>query len=418
MMRSLRLRLTGLYALLSALVLAAALVAGALLEARDLRQAGDESLLDAAAAVADRLAGATTLADSWLAEQEQAYECLYYLEDNGVPLEHTEKNGSAALLTCEALDRCAALGAGQSAVFGFEAADGEVWRCAALALAPANLRHGPRLLLALRSTAPLHAQLAGWRSNTPFCGRAARRCWPRRARCWPTSPCGPPPPPCASRMSSSPPQAMSFAPRSPSSRAVCRPPPRAGPPGQTAGHRERGGGALAAPHRGTAVFGRAGRPHPAPLPRRAGTGHLSSGGVGGMARAPAPERPRADAGTVGRALLPHPGGQGPDGAAFTILLHNAMEYTPPGTAIELAAGRKGAGVIFSVRDHGPGVPEKDRQRIFRRFARGEECRTGKEHFGLGLSIARQIAALHGGRLWVEDAPGGGAVFFLQLPAGR
>ena len=66
----------------------------------------------------------------------------------------------------------------------------------------------------------------GWRSNTPFCGRAARRCWPRRARCWPTSPCGPPPPPCASRMSSSPPQAMSFAPRSPSSRAVCRPPPR------------------------------------------------------------------------------------------------------------------------------------------------------------------------------------------------
>lgn len=161
MMRSLRLRLTGLYALLSALVLAAALVAGALLEARDLRQAGDESLLDAAAAVADRLAGATTLADSWLAEQEQAYECLYYLEDNGVPLEHTEKNGSAALLTCEALDRCAALGAGQSAVFGFEAADGEVWRCAALALAPANLRHGPRLLLALRSTAPLNAQLAG-----------------------------------------------------------------------------------------------------------------------------------------------------------------------------------------------------------------------------------------------------------------
>ena len=68
--------------------------------------------------------------------------------------------------------------------------------------------------------------------------------------------------------------------------------------------------------------------------------------------------------------------------------------------------------------HGPGVPEKDRQRIFRRFARGEECRTGKEHFGLGLSIARQIALLHGGKLWVEDAPGGGAVFFLQLPAGR
>ena len=107
MMRSLRLRLTGLYALLSALVLAAALVAGALLEARDLRQAGDESLLDAVSAVAARLAGATTLADSWLTEQEQAYDCVYYLEDNGVPLEHTGKNGSKVLLTDGALDRCA-----------------------------------------------------------------------------------------------------------------------------------------------------------------------------------------------------------------------------------------------------------------------------------------------------------------------
>ena len=125
MMRSLRLRLTGLYALLSALVLAAALVAGALLEARDLRQAGDESLLDAASAVAARLAGATTLADSWLTEQEQAYDCVYYLEDNGVPLEHTQKNGSKVLLTDEALDRCATLGAGQSAVFDFETANGE-----------------------------------------------------------------------------------------------------------------------------------------------------------------------------------------------------------------------------------------------------------------------------------------------------
>lgn len=161
MMRSLRLRLTGLYALLSALVLAAALVAGALLEARDLRQAGDESLLDAVSAVAARLAGATTLADSWLTEQEQAYDCVYYLEDNGVPLEHTGKNGSKVLLTDGALDRCAGLGAGQSAVFDFETANGEAWRCAALALAPANLRHGPRLLLALRSTASLNAQLAG-----------------------------------------------------------------------------------------------------------------------------------------------------------------------------------------------------------------------------------------------------------------
>ena len=69
MIRSLRMRLTGLYALLSALVLAAALVTGGLLEARALHRASDESLLDAAGAVAARLAGASILADSWLAEQ-------------------------------------------------------------------------------------------------------------------------------------------------------------------------------------------------------------------------------------------------------------------------------------------------------------------------------------------------------------
>src|SRR5699024_836130 len=116
---------TGLYALLSALVLAAALVTGGLLEARALRRASDESLLDAAGAVAARLAGASILADSWLAEQEQVYDCRFYLEDNGVPLEHTLKNGAAALLTSDALGRCAALGAGQNAVFDFEAANGD-----------------------------------------------------------------------------------------------------------------------------------------------------------------------------------------------------------------------------------------------------------------------------------------------------
>ena len=418
MMRSLRLRLTGLYALLSALVLAAALVAGALLEARDLRQAGDESLLDAAAAVADRLAGATTLADSWLAEQEQAYECLYYLEDNGVPLEHTEKNGSAALLTGEALDRCAALGAGQSAVFGFEAADGEVWRCAALALAPANLRHGPRLLLALRSTAPLNAQLAGvavkyallWAGGTALLAAAGALLAHIALR----------PTVAALRQQNEFVAAASHELRAPLT--VIKSSLQA----------------ASEPDRRDKLLGIAG----AEVERlqRLTEELLFLAGQDAHILRLCPEELEPDTFLLEvweawRAPLRQSGHElaldlpdepfSPIRAdkarleqLFTILLHNAMEYTPPGTAIELAAERRGAGVIFSVRDHGPGVPEKDRQRIFRRFARGEECRTGKEHFGLGLSIARQIAALHGGRLWVEDAPGGGAVFFLQLPAGR
>lgn len=419
MIRSLRLRLTGLYALLSALVLAAALVAGALLEARGLREAGDGSLRDAAAAVAEHLAASSTLADSWLAEQEQAYECLYYLEDNGVPLEHTEKNGSAALLTGEALGRCAALGAGQSDVFDFQAANGEVWRCAALALAPANLRHGPRLLLALRSTAPLNAQLAGvgakyallWVGGTALLTAAGALLAHIALR--PTA--------AALRQQNEFVAAASHELRAPltvlksSLQAAASEPARrdklltiAGAEvtrlqrlteellflaGQNA-HLLRLCPEELAPDTFLLEVWEAWR---APLRQ---SGHELTLEL--------PDEPFAPL-WADKARLEQ---------LFTILLHNAMEYTPPGTAIELKAERRGAGVLFSVADHGPGVPDADKQRIFRRFARGEECRTGREHFGLGLSIARQIALLHGGKLWVEDAPGGGAVFLLQLPAGH
>lgn len=419
MMRSLRLRLTGLYALLSALVLAAALVAGALWEARDLRQAGDESLLDAASAVAARLAGATTLADSWLTEQEQAYDCVYYLEDNGVPLEHTEKNGSKALLTDEALDRCAGLGAGQSAVFDFETANGEIWRCAAVALAPANLRHGPRLLLAFRSTALLNAQLAGvavkyallWVGGTALLTAAGALL--AHIALKPTA--------VALRQQNEFVAAASHELRAPLTVIKSSLQAAASEPARRDKLLAIAGAEVTRLQRLTEeLLFLAGQDahilRLCPEELEPDTFLLE---VWEAWRAPLrqsgheltlelPDEPfspiRAD-----KARLEQ---------LFTILLHNAMEYTPPGTAIELAAERRGAGVLFSVRDHGPGVPEKDRQRIFRRFARGEECRTGKEHFGLGLSIARQIALLHGGKLWVEDAPGGGAVFLLQLPAGH
>ncbi|WP_394969397.1 sensor histidine kinase [Candidatus Allofournierella merdipullorum] len=419
MMRSLRLRLTGLYALLSALVLAAALVAGALWEARDLRQAGDESLLDAASAVAARLAGATTLADSWLTEQEQAYDCVYYLEDNGVPLEHTEKNGSKALLTDEALDRCAGLGAGQSAVFDFETANGEIWRCAAVALAPANLRHGPRLLLAFRSTALLNAQLAGvavkyallWVGGTALLTAAGALL--AHIALKPTA--------AALRQQNEFVAAASHELRAPLTVIKSSLQATASEPARRDKLLTIAGAEVTRLQRLTEEL----------LFLAGQDAHI-------LRLCPEELEPdtfllevweawRAPLRQSGRDLTlelpdepfsPIRGDKARLEQLFTILLHNAMEYTPTGTAIELAAERRGGGVCFSVRDHGPGVPEKDRQRIFRRFARGEECRTGKEHFGLGLSIARQIALLHGGKLWVEDASGGGAVFLLQLPAGH
>lgn len=100
---------------------------------------------------------------------------------------------------------------------------------------------------------------------------------------------------------------------------------------------------------------------------------------------------------------------------LSILLDNALSYTPaPGQVrLELTLGRSSA--RFSVSDTGPGVPDEEKIKIFQRFHRGQRDRSDRSHFGLGLCIASQMVKLHGGKLWVEDAPGGGAEFIVQLP---
>ena len=97
---------------------------------------------------------------------------------------------------------------------------------------------------------------------------------------------------------------------------------------------------------------------------------------------------------------------------FTNLLANAIEHSPPGTAIEVVVNAGGLTRI-EVRDRGPGVPKQDRERIFRRFER-----LGKGGgVGLGLSIVKTIVELHGGKVWVEDNPGGGSVFGAGIADG-
>lgn len=78
------------------------------------------------------------------------------------------------------------------------------------------------------------------------------------------------------------------------------------------------------------------------------------------------------------------------------------------------AGRGGVAVVRIV-DHGAGVPVEDRVRIFDRFRRGDSAR-GRHGSGLGLAIVRQVAAVHAGRVAVEETPGGGATFVLTVPA--
>jgi two-component system sensor histidine kinase KdpD len=96
------------------------------------------------------------------------------------------------------------------------------------------------------------------------------------------------------------------------------------------------------------------------------------------------------------------------------LLENAAKYAPSGTPIEVSAEPVPGAVIVTVADHGPGVPPDERERIFEKFYRSPLNSSGSG-IGLGLTICRGIITAHGGRIWVEDQPGGGARFRFTLP---
>jgi two-component system, NtrC family, sensor histidine kinase KinB len=101
------------------------------------------------------------------------------------------------------------------------------------------------------------------------------------------------------------------------------------------------------------------------------------------------------------------------GHVFANLLGNAIKHSAPGGEIRLGASRaEDHSVRFIVADDGPGIPEEYHQRIFDRFFRvpGQS----KNGAGLGLSIVREIAVAHGGRISVKSAPGKGATFRLTL----
>ena len=96
------------------------------------------------------------------------------------------------------------------------------------------------------------------------------------------------------------------------------------------------------------------------------------------------------------------------------LLDNAVKYGPTGQTVHVSVHRDNGQVLLAVADHGPGVPPGERAAVWRAFARGT---TGADQggSGIGLTIVREVAVQHGGRAWVEDAPGGGARFVVALP---
>ena len=99
---------------------------------------------------------------------------------------------------------------------------------------------------------------------------------------------------------------------------------------------------------------------------------------------------------------------------LSILLHNAVSYTPSGGAIRLLLTYNGKNTRFSVEDNGPGIPDAEKEHIFERFYRSDRARSEKDHFGLGLCIASEIVHAHHGRISVKDTPGGGSTFVVSL----
>ena len=99
------------------------------------------------------------------------------------------------------------------------------------------------------------------------------------------------------------------------------------------------------------------------------------------------------------------------GRAVNNLLDNAAHHSPPGETVQAIVDSGG----LTVRDHGSGVAEDDLPYVFDRFFRGANSR-GRQGSGLGLAIVRQVAVQHGGSVSVANAPDGGAVFRLSLPA--
>lgn len=99
--------------------------------------------------------------------------------------------------------------------------------------------------------------------------------------------------------------------------------------------------------------------------------------------------------------------------AVTNLVNNAIKFSPDSFPIDVHVD----GARIEVRDSGPGIPADDIDKIFERFYRSDEARS-QPGSGLGLSIVRQVAINHGGRVWAENRPAGGATIGFEInPAG-
>ncbi|MEE8351386.1 MAG: HAMP domain-containing sensor histidine kinase [Rhodospirillales bacterium] len=98
------------------------------------------------------------------------------------------------------------------------------------------------------------------------------------------------------------------------------------------------------------------------------------------------------------------------------LLGNAVKFSNPGTTVHLACRQKDDDLVFSITDEGPGIPQKDLDKLFGVFEKLDNQPTaGEKSTGLGLSIAKRIVDAHGGDITVESEVSKGSTFTVTIP---
>lgn len=100
---------------------------------------------------------------------------------------------------------------------------------------------------------------------------------------------------------------------------------------------------------------------------------------------------------------------------FAILIDNAVTYSTEGDTILLRTYVKKNSLWFEVEDHGEGIEPSKKEEIFECFYREDRAHKDRNHYGLGLNIAKELVSLHLGSIFVRDTPGGGATFCIVLP---
>lgn len=100
---------------------------------------------------------------------------------------------------------------------------------------------------------------------------------------------------------------------------------------------------------------------------------------------------------------------------LSIFMDNAISHSNNSPSIQIKISLAGKAITFYVVDHGNGIAEQDKPYIFDRFYCADKSHTDKSHFGLGLSIASELAKMLNGKIGFEDTSNGGATFFITLP---